>query len=141
MLTTFQHDRPVFVRSRHNSITWKKDTWEYNQSIPWQEIGIPLTNIQLWFSADLLYHNEDLEAQTQVGDRLAELEAVSLDKLVDSINVVVKKRAVGSVEFNKKKCKKSKIVDKQRGLIRSFLRNNAWIESEYFEMRNKLLEE
>jgi len=130
---------PVFVKGMHNSIKWQGKTFKYNQNLPWQEMEVPYETARLWFINDMIYHNEELEKQAKVGDRLSELNSELLGKLVDSINVIVKTRTNSTSEFNDKKCKKSRIEDKQRGLIRSFLRNNAWVEEDFFTIRDKLL--
>ena len=135
-----QKDWPTFVRSRHTTITWKGKQYKYQDHLPWKELHIPEDTIKNWFAVDLLYHDTELEKQTKVGDRLSEFDQQGLDKLVDAINVVVKRQTNSTNEFQQKKCKKSKIADKQRGLIRSFLRVNRWIEDEFYEIRDKMLE-
>jgi len=49
------------------------------------------------------------------------------------------KVATSTNEYNIKKCKKSKIDDKQRGLIRRFLNNSAWITEDFYAIRDKIL--
>lgn len=141
MYKDLQVSIPVFVKSRHIDITWQGKTFKYNQNIPWQEMGVPYDTARIWFNSDMVYHNQELEKQTKVGDRLSEFDKSLLEKLVTQINVVVKSRTNSTSEFNDKKCKQSRIEDKQRGLIRSFLRNNAWIEEDFFTIRDNLLEE
>ena len=136
-----QYNIPLFVRSRHRTITWKGKSWKYNDYIPWQELGIPLDIVRTWFAIDLVYHNEELEAQTKVGDRLSEMDSEQLRKLVEAINVQVRKRTNSAAELKAKRCKMSRIDEKQRGLIRSFLRNNKWIEDEYYDIRDSILDQ
>ena len=136
----FQHDWPVFVRTRYKKITWKGKEYTYQDHLPWRELNIPEDVIRNWFKAEVVYHDTELEKQTKIGDRLSEFDQQGLDKLVDAINVVVKRQTNSTNEFQQKKCKKSKIADKQRGLIRSFLRVNRWIEDEFYEIRDKMLE-
>lgn len=135
----FQYNIPVFVRNFHKEIIWKNHKWTYNQHIPWQELGIPVDVVRTWFAIDLVYHNPELEKQTKVGDRLQELDKNQLDALVNGLNAVVKSKTVGTQEFNAKKCKKSTIEEKQRGLLRSFLRNNNWIDEEFHKIRDSIL--
>ena len=139
MYLDLQVSIPVFVRGR-DPIVYQSKTYKPNDYLPWQEIGLPYETVRQWFQLGMVVHNEDLEKQTKVGDRLAELDGKGLEALVDGINTIVKSRTNSTREFNQKRCKKSKIDDKQRGLIRSFLRNNHWIEEEYFELRDKLLD-
>lgn len=132
---------PVFIKSSYNQITWNGTTYKKGQMLPWQEVNIPYETVRQWFAFGFIYHNEELEKQVKVGDRLSELNSVELGKLVDGMNAVVKSRTNSTAEFTSKRCKKSKIDDKQRGLIRSFLRNNKWIEDDFFTIRDRLLDE
>lgn len=141
MYKDLQANLPIFIKSRHYPLTWQGKTFEYNQHLPWQEMNISYDTVRLWFIQGIVYHNQELEKQSKVGDRLSELDNSGLSKLVEDINNIVKSRTNSTSEFNSKKCKKSKIDDKQRGLIRSFLRNNAWIEDEFYILRDNLLED
>ena len=51
-----------------------------------------------------------------------------LTAVVDSINEKVKAKTPNKTTFDRIKCKKSKILDKQRGLIRSWRRNYGQYE-------------
>jgi hypothetical protein len=97
--------------------------------------------VALWFKADLLYHNSELEKQNKVGDRLSEFDKNGLEKIVAALNVLVKQRTNSLAEYNQKKVKQSAIDEKQRGLLRSWLRNNRWAEDEFFSIRDKMLDE
>jgi hypothetical protein len=141
MSTEFQYDWPVFVRSTHTPVIIKGREFKYQDHIPWKELNIDPQIIKTLFTADKLYHNTDLEKQTKIGDRLSEFDSNGLEKLVDAINVIVKKRTNSTNEFQQKRCKKSRIDDKQRGLIRSFLRSNRWIEEEFYQIRDEMLGE
>lgn len=138
-MISFQIDWPIFVRSRYKTIVWKGKEFGYLAHVPWKELGVPEDVVKAWFAADLVYHNPELEKQTKVGDRLSEMTIDQLDRLVDMVNVEVKRRTNSTQEFNAKRCRKSRIEDKQRGLIRSFLRTNRWIEEDYFRIRDSLL--
>lgn len=137
----FQLNVPVFVRARHKNIIWKGKTYGYNSQIPWQEIGIPEDTVRAWFGIDLVYHNSELEKQNKVGDRLEELSGVKLEKLYNLLNAEVKKRTVSKTEYNQKKVKFSKIDQKQRALIRTWLRGNAWAVDIFHELRDQILGE
>ena len=128
----FQANVPVFVKSYRDPIHLRGKVYTVDQHFPWQAMGLEYLEVRNMFLAGLLYHNEDLEVKNKVGDGLAELEPAQLELLVDRINSKVKELANSSKEFNQKKCKKSRIADKQRGLLRSFLRNNDWV-SEYYQ--------
>ena len=137
----FQRDWPVFVRSRHNTFTVRGIEYKYNDFFPWKELSIPEESVALWFKADLLYHNSELEKQNKVGDRLSEFDKNGLEKIVAALNVLVKQRTNSLAEYNQKKVKQSAIDEKQRGLLRSWLRNNRWAEDEFFSIRDKMLDE
>lgn len=137
----FQVDVPVFVRSKHNPLVINGVTYEEGQNLPWQEINLDYETVRQWWLLGMIHHNQNLEKEVQVGDRLAELDKNQLEKMVDAINALVKERANSTAEFTQKRCKKSRIDDKQRGLLRSFLRNNSkWVEEDFYMIRDKLLE-
>jgi len=70
---------------------------------------------------------------------LSEFSSKQLDTLVSLLNVIVKDRTSSTSEYNTKKCRKSKIDDKQRGLIRRFLNNSAWISEDFYRIRDEVL--
>lgn len=137
----FQKDWPIFVRSRYDKVIYKGKEFEYQYHIPWKEMNIPEEVVKAWFLADLVYHDTDLEKETKVGDRLSEFDGSDLKKIVDSLNTILKQRTNSTNEFNSKRCRQSTIDDKQRGLIRSWLRSNRWAEDDFFAIRDKLLGE
>ena len=137
----FQVNVPVFVKSQHNEISLKGHTYKKDEYLPWQELGVEYATVRQWWLFGYVYHNQELEKQTKVGDRLSEFDAQGLEKLVDAINVIVKEKTNSASEFKDKRCKKSRLEDKQRGLLRSFLRNNRWIEEQFFEIRDRMLDE
>lgn len=132
---------PVFVTRAGAPIRYNGQTYKQDQHFPWMELNVPYETMRMWFQLGMVSHNEELEKQTKVGDRLSELDGKGLEKLVDALNAEVKKRTNSTKEFTDKRCKKSRIDEKQRGLIRSFLRNNRWIEETFFEARDRILDE
>ena len=58
-----------------------------------------------------------------VGDGLEALDADGLKSIVDNINKRVEKGTGTKEEYNRKRCRTSKVNDKQRGFIRSWRRN------------------
>lgn len=123
----FQYDRPVFVKIPFDS---KGRTWELQSHFPWKELSVDQDKAQLLYNRGFLYHNSDLEVKAKVGDGLDELDVESLGKLVDSINKKVKAKTNSQSDYDRKKCKKSRIADKQRGLIRSWRRTNGHLEND-----------
>lgn len=136
-----QNDRPLFVRARNRPVVWKGRTFNWQDHFPWKELGVPQGVVQNLYEAYRLHHNPELEKQTQVGDRLEEFEGALMKTLVTRVNAHVKDKANSTQEFTSKKVKQSRNDTKQRGLIRSWLRNNKWAEDKYFEIRDSLLEE
>lgn len=121
----FQWDRPVFVKIQFDG---HGKTWETQKHFPWKELGVDKDKVMNLYNIGYLYHNEELAANMKVGDGLEALDVDGLHALVDSINQKVKNRTDSKTEFDRKKCKKSKILDKQRGLIRSWRRSYGELE-------------
>jgi len=122
----FQLDRPVFVKRPFQS--WGRQL-KTGDEFKWKEIGVTEEKTLILYREGFIYHNSDFEIERRVGDGLEELDVSGLHGLVDSINAKVKSKTPSEADFHKKKCKKSKIVDKQRGLIRSWRRNYGHMET------------
>lgn len=139
---TIQYSKPLFVRSRHKSVIWKGKEWTYNDLVPWQEVGIPEDKIKILFDIGLVYHNESLEKETKVGDRLVEINDEDILKLIRLANSELKKRAANDTEFGRIKIKQSKVRDKQIGLIRSWMNRFPTLADEVmFPIRDDILGE
>jgi hypothetical protein len=121
----FQIDRPVFVKVEFNA---QGRNWKTQEHFPWKEMGIDEGKVISLYGIDYLYHNDELASNLKVGDGLEALDVAGLHALVDSINDKVKAKTSSQTEFERKKCKKSKILDKQRGLIRSWRRTYGELE-------------
>lgn len=135
---TFQHNIPVFVLQRE-PLVFKGNTYKSGSNFPWQELDTPIETVELLFGAQVLYHNPLLEKEQKVGDRLSEMSKTQLDTLVLRLNEVVKKKTSSTTEFRSKKCKLSKLEDKQKGLLRQFLNRNPWIMDEFYTIRDDIL--
>ena len=122
----FQLDRPVFVKYPFQS--WGR-VLQKGDEFKWKEIGVTEEKALILYKQGFIYHNSEFEVELKVGDGLEQLDVDGLHGLVDNINVKVKSKTKSDTEFQKKKCKKSKIVDKQRGLIRSWRRNYGHMET------------
>lgn len=123
----FQYDRPVFVKV---PFTGNKREWNRQEHFPWKELSIDKAAVEALYNNDYLYHNGELEDKAKVGDGLETLDVESLQSIVNSINEKVKAKTTSQAEFDRKKCKKSKIVEKQRGLIRSWRRTYGQLEND-----------
>lgn len=134
----WQVDWPVFVKVPFDA---NAKRWKYAQHFPWAELSMDQAKVATLYASGFLYHNEELEKQTKVGDRLNELAGVQLKSLVNLLNQEVKSRTTSKVEFDKKRCRQSTIDDKQRGLIRRFLNNNNWITEDFYRFRDEILAE
>jgi uncharacterized protein involved in exopolysaccharide biosynthesis len=133
----WQIDWPLFVKT---PFTADGEEWERGEHFNWLNRGIDPSAVSRLYDTGFLYHNTDLEVETKVGDRLNEMTTAQLDRLVTLLNAEVKSRTNSVTEYTAKKCKQSKIDDKQRGLVRSFLRNNRWIEDKFYEIRDNILD-
>jgi len=123
----FQFDRPVFVRIPFDG---HKRTFKVGDEFKWKELGVNELRVEILYNKGWLHHNSDMEVKTKVGDGLEELTVEGLHDIVKSINDKVKAKTNSKLEFDSKKCKKSKIADKQRGLIRSWRRKYGHLETE-----------
>lgn len=128
----FQLDWPVFVKIPFSG-------YEKGEHFDWLTKDIDPARVAQLYSTGHIYHNKELEKEVKVGDRLEELDSSQLETLVGLLNAEVKSRTNSTSEYTAKKCKQSKIDSKQRGLLRSFLRNNRWIEDRFFEVRDDIL--
>jgi hypothetical protein len=120
-----QIDQPLFVKVPFDG---SGRSWKIQEHFPWKEMGVDYERVKHLYAIRFLYHNEELAADMKVGDGLETLDLDGLTELVNSINKKVKAKTTSELEFNRKKCKKSKILDKQRGLIRSWRRNYGELE-------------
>jgi len=133
----WQVDWPVFVKL---PLLADSKNWKRGEHFNWLERGMQQDKIATLYASGYLYHNTELEVQSKVGDRLSELAGKELETLVNLLNAEVKSRTSSTAEFETKKCKKSKIDDKQRGLVRRFLNSNRWVTEDFYEIRDKILD-
>lgn len=117
----FQLDRPVFVK-----VPFGK--YEQGDHLPWKELSMTMDRVLTMYNQGMLHHNAELEKEARVGDGLDTMDHEQLTAVVDSINAKVKAKTPNKTTFDRIKCKKSKILDKQRGLIRSWRRNYGQYE-------------
>jgi len=61
--------------------------------------------------------------------------------LVGLLNAEIKSNTNSTTEYTEKKVKQSKLDAKQRALLRSYLRNNKWIEGKFYEIRDGILQD
>jgi hypothetical protein len=125
----FQYDKPVFVRNP-NGLLMSGKRYAKGDLVPWKERGLPLKNIERMYNEHHLHHNEELEeaVKAPIGDGLDEMSVEQLHILVKTINAKVKAKTSNEAEFDRKKCRVSKVKDKQAGLIRSWRRNYGDLE-------------
>ena len=132
----WQVDWPVFVKL---PLLADNKNWKRGDHFNWLERGMQQDKVAILYATGYLYHNTELEVQNKVGDRLSELAGKELETLVNLLNAEVKSRTASNAEFEAKKCKKSKIDDKQRGLIRRFLNANHWVTQDFYAIRDKII--
>jgi len=134
----FQVDWPLFVK---NTFSAANKNWARGEHFNWQERRLDQYKVYTMYASGYLYHNTELEKENKVGDRLSEMNSEQLLTMVTLLNGVVKKRTSTAQEFQDKRCRQSKIDDKQRGLIRSWLRKNTWVEDDYYKFRDQVLKD
>jgi hypothetical protein len=132
-----QVDWPLFVKMPLNA---DGKLWKVGDHFNWLERGIDADKVASLYVTNYVHHNEALAVQNKVGDRLSELAGKQLETLVNLMNAEVKKRTSSNAEFEAKKCKKSKIDDKQRGLIRRFLNSSHWITEDFYTIRDGIID-
>ena len=133
-----QVDWPLFIKM---PLMADSKIWKVGDHFNWLERGIDPDKVATLYATNYVYHNKELEIQNKVGDRLSELSGKQLESLVNSLNHEVKTRTSSTAEFNAKKCKKSKLDDKQRGLIRRFLNANHWVSDYFYTIRDSIIKE
>ena len=119
-------DRPVFVRIPFSA---RNKEWKTGDHLPWREMNLPENKIQILFNNGFLIHSDESEQLMQIGDGLEAIDSQGLSQIVDDYNKRVKAILTVESQFLRRKCPSSKIATKQRGLIRSWRRNNLdWLE-------------
>jgi hypothetical protein len=127
--TELQDSMPTFIR-RPDGLTWKGRHYPKGTEFPWKTIGVTFDQARNLFHASQIYHSDILTAENKVGDGLGLLDIDQLHEVVERINTKVKLITKDNKKaYQTKKCKQSTVVDKQRGLIRSWRRNFGHIEN------------
>jgi len=122
----FQVDRPTFVRV---PFTANGRQWDRGEHFPWKELSVDDNKVRILYNQRTLFHDSTKETGMRVGDGLEALDVDGLSGLVDAINEKVKASCATTREYDKKRCKKSRVLDKQRGMIRSWRRNYGQLEN------------
>ena len=128
----FQADLPVFVRATPPGMDYIKFSgrkYKRGDHIPWQILGIDYDTIKQFFDIRLLHHNDERTVETRVGDGLDMMTKEELHTLVDKINAKVKANTTTKTDYDRQKCRKSLIREKQMGLIRSWRRHYGKFEA------------
>jgi hypothetical protein len=129
----WQIDWPLFVKVPFGN-------YSKGEHYDWVKKDIDPPRVAQLYATGHLHHNKDLEKENKVGDRLGEMNMSQLDTLVTLLNAEVKSRTNSTAEYTSKKVKQSKIEEKQRAFVRSFLRHNRWIEEKFYEVRDSILD-
>ena len=118
----WQVDWPLFVKMPFTAFG---KYWKKGEHFNWHtQHGADETKIAQLYGAGFVHHNRAKEKEEKVGDRLYELHSDDFLTLIRLANYQIEKVTANKNEFNRKKIKQSKILDKQRGLIRSWKANN-----------------
>lgn len=122
----FQIDRPIFVRIPFKA---RNKQWEQGEHLPWKEMSFDQDRIQILFSQGYVIHSDEQEVTMQVGDGLEAIDVEGLHQIVKEYNDRLAKVTAIKNVLQRRKCPTSKLADRQRGLIRSWRRNNLdWLE-------------
>lgn len=141
----WQVDKPVFVKQAFTAFgkQWQRGeefNW-LNQNFRGEDWFKQLQSVHSLYNTGYLHHDSAREKQSKVGDRLSEMNGEELYRLTKLLNDQVKDRTSSATEFADKKVKTSKIESKQRGLIRQWLRRNAWASEDFYKFRDAILGE
>lgn len=134
----WQVDWPLFVKM---PFTAYGKYWKRGEHFNWHtQHGAEADKVAHLYASGYVHHNPTREKEEKVGDRLYELEKEDFKDLTRLVNAEIKKLTANDTEYNRKKIKQSAILDKQRGLIRSWLRNNPSFKSVYDDKLEFVLE-
>lgn len=133
-----QIDWPLFV---HKPFEAGGKHWEKGEYFNWPYNNIEPRRVATLYRSKYVHHDKAKEKENKVGDRLNEMTHDQLLTVYEQLNVIMKRRCSTNEEYKKKRCKGSKIDDKQRGLIRQFLRNTKDIQEDYEQIRDYVLGE
>ena len=75
----FQMDWPVFVK---NSFQAAGVSWTRGEHFNWQERNLDPYKGYTMYASGFLFHNQELEKENKVGDRLSEMNSEQLYALV-----------------------------------------------------------
>lgn len=135
----WQVDWPLFVKMPFTAFG---KYWAKGEHFNWHtQHGAQADKVAQLYGAGMVHHNPTREKEEKVGDRLYEFDAEDFKSICRLTNDKIKKITTTQQEFNRKKVKQSTLVDKQRGLIRSWLRNNPSLVEHYYEARDFVLAE
>lgn len=133
----FQRDWPVYVKI---PFTAYGKYWKKHELFEWQiQHNSEASRVAQLYNAGYIHHDEERMKEEKSGDRLMEMNSEQLYRVVVGINDYIKKNTSSNTEFTKKKCKLSKIKDKQVGLIRSTLYRQPWVAEEFNKIRDHVL--
>lgn len=125
----FQDSLPVFVK-KPSGITWAGRFYAQGKEFPWKTLSVTFDQARTLFYSDQVMHSDKLTEENKIGDGLDTLSLDELKVIVNNINTKVKAHTGDNKkQYNLKKCKQSTVVDKQRGLIRSWRRNFGHLEN------------
>lgn len=112
-----QFDRPLFVKIPFTSHAKKYDRGE---EYPWSILGVEKEKVMTLYKNGFIHHNDTYEQEHKgtIGDGLNDMTIEQLNLLVDQINEKVQEKATSKSEYERKKCRKSTIKNKQVGHIR-----------------------
>lgn len=114
----FQVDKPVFVRTS-KPLNYRGRIHKRGSQVKWKELNLPRKTIELHYNQRLLMHDVVKELEnTSIGDGLEVLDVSGLHSMIDEYNKRIEKICTSKRMFDNRKIKKSKIAEKQRGILR-----------------------
>lgn len=140
----WQIDRPVFIKLPFQAYG---KSWVVGEEFNWnsqicraEDWPKMLNTVHTLFVTGKIHHDSVREVQQKVGDRISELSPDGILSLVRQLNSILKQRCTTDKEFQDKRIKQSKILDKQRGIFRAWLNRNHWAMDDFVTIRDNILE-
>jgi len=136
---TLQLNVPLFVKGMKRPVVWKGKSYTFQQEFPWVELDVPLEVVENLYAIGLIYHDERLIKQNNLGDKLDDCTLAQLETFVNLMNAHIKSVATTTKQASESRIKKSKNEKKQRAFIRTWLNRNEALTDKYNEILDTIL--
>ena len=136
---TLQLNKPLFVRGMNRPIVWKAKSYTFQQEFKWVELDVPQNVVENLYAINMLYHDDRLVVQNDLGDKLDDCDIKQLETFVNLMNSHIKTVSTTTKQAQDSRIRKSKSVDKQKAMIRTWLNRNEALTDKYNELLDNIL--